>query len=198
MSLAEVLSTVGLLLIGGLSTGLTVLLNIAWNPCNVVKLPDIGGALSSSDCAELLSSGASASPAAANVVFALTLAARIEGCFFIATAVGSFYALTLPLHGRHALLLPLAVVATLAACVDGNSAGIVPFGANAAVTPEGKEGGVVLMGVWSVIATCLWIGFAGSDRTDPRFAKLVRTLQKQGQPAKQPTKDSGKGAKKTK
>ena len=102
--------------------------------------------------------------AAANLIFALSLMARIEGCFFIGTAVGCLYALTLPLFARHgssfllvlrvyfvvtfvrfshvltlgpALLLPFAVIATLCACVDGNSADILPFGRNAlVVTPQ--------------------------------------------------------------
>lgn len=126
MAIAGALSTLGLLLMGGLCAAISILLCHAWNPCNIVAMPDIAGLLTIEDCEGILqgaATGAANPTAAGNLIFALSLAARIEGCFFVGTAVGCLYALTLPLYARHVLLLPLAVFATLCACVDGNSAG---------------------------------------------------------------------------
>jgi hypothetical protein len=204
MAIAHTLSTLGLLLMGGLCAALSIILKHAWNPCNLVAFPDVGGGLTPVDCENILKGASAGWPnanAAENLIFALTLASRIEGCFFIGTGIGCFYALTLPLYARHAMMLPLAVVATLCACVDGNSAGLVPFGSNALVTPEGKVGGLPLMCLWLVIAVSLWVGFIGSERQDPRFAKIVKTAralhESQSAKAKTPAaaKPSGAGGK---
>lgn len=61
----------------------------------------------------------------------------------------------------------------------------------------GEATGLPLMCLWGAIALCLWAGFLGSERQDPRFNKLLRTLQAaQGSKAKAAKSTSAKKARK--
>merc|ERR1711937_1086677 len=153
-----IISNAGLCLMSVLCLGITLLLGHVFDIRNLVKFPDVGGLVSQRECELMFSAAAtqSAHPGAAkNLIFGLGLAGRIEAGMFLAIfATGIYTMACVPFEQRHPVHFMFAMVAIMAFCIDGNTAGIVPFGTSRWVTGEAKAGAVALMGVWSVIASC--------------------------------------------
>ena len=101
--------------------------------------------------------------AATALVFIMALAARIEAAFFFSTAVAAAYTLAaVPLVSRASMHLMLTVMSFTAMLIDGNNAGLIPFGTSRLVYPDAKIASKALMGVWSIIGLCNLVGFLSS------------------------------------
>mmetsp|Transcript_8872 Transcript_8872/g.23289 ORF Transcript_8872/g.23289 Transcript_8872/m.23289 type:complete len:182 (-) Transcript_8872:8-553(-) len=132
------------------------------NPCNMATVVDI----SPTECeASLLQwrAGASESSEATLLLYALTLAVRLEGAFFTALLLSTVFALSQPFRARSSQHLFLAVFFTLALLVHLSHYGMVPFGVNsaaiAAKKPDLMRGLTAFSAVQSVV---MWICFAAS------------------------------------
>ena len=144
-SAANVVSLVGLSLLALLGVGLTLAVGHMIDPCNMVKLPDVANALTNDECFQIISAGIKGLPKAkqgpaAEMVFGLTGATRIEGGLFLGLSIASLYAMSLPFEQRHvalAVILPIVIFPPL---VDAGHAGLVLFGANAFTTEAAKDG----------------------------------------------------------
>ena len=106
------------------------------------------------------------SSAASELIFFITLIIRVEAAFWLATAVGCFYAITLPFERRQSICLMLFVFGTLVLLIDGNHAGMIPFGGNKFVTENGKNAGFRLMATWAFILPLLLVGVLGQSAVD--------------------------------
>ena len=120
-----------------------------------------GGPLTPADAERFLAAGIKGLPkarqdAAAEYAFLLALVTRVEGNLFIALGLTALYTLSLPFKQRASLHLFGAIFATGALLMNCNHAGYVEFGANSFTTAGAKEVASGLVGLWAVVAPCLW------------------------------------------
>jgi hypothetical protein len=168
MSVTLIHSHVGLALLALFTLVLcTGVIGHCFDPCNAVAFPDVGGALSVSDCYEILSAAVKSADkdkqaAAAELVNFFTAVVRIEGALLLAMGITCLYTMSIPFEQRHPALFMMGTAAVLAGLVDASHAGLVPFGSNGMVTINGQAGGIALTGFWAIIGLCAWSGFFGS------------------------------------
>ena len=159
-------STIGLGLVGFIGLAVTFGLCHGFNPCNVVFFPDVGGSISPTECEEILTSAAKKAtekfPKSAELFFVLTLATRIEAALLGSLGAAALFAITLPLRERKTINLACALFGTFAFLIDGNHAGLIPFGRNGMVPLSARGPSIGLTAIQFLVATFNWYGFVGS------------------------------------
>ena len=202
--IASQCATLGILLLGTLSTIVAITLRTSWDPCNLVNFPEINGHMTNEECAMILRRAAAAdendnNPASQALIFIMTLGIRMEGNFWIATAVSCWYHLWTDIYKQNKndsagisttinnqqesnnnspFLLYAMVASTLCFCMEANTAGFLPyFGSSPFVTPHFQEGARPFAVVWGFISLCLCVGFFGSQKycdNDTKEQKMAK------------------------
>jgi len=170
-NIADKATTLGLLLLAIISTAVIVSFkNHSLDPCRLIHFAEVDNRLSYEDCATMLQTAAGDEKATQALVFIVTLAVRMEGCFWIGTCVACWYCLLFDRGdndsyrdaSRRAFVVYASVTSILCWSIEANTVGFLSYGSNPAlITPELRDGAKPLVFVWGLISALLWIGCIG-------------------------------------
>lgn len=171
-NIADKATTSGLLLLAIISTAVIISFkNHSLDPCRLIHFAEVDNRLSYEDCATMLQTAAGDEKATQALVFIMTLAVRMEGCFWIGTCVACWYCLLFARGNNNeryrdassrAFVVYASVTSILCWSIEANTVGFLSYGSNpAVVTPEFRDGAKPLVFVWGLISVLLWIGCIG-------------------------------------
>ena len=102
-------------------------------------------------------------PAAANMLYIMTLTSRLESACFIGMGMAAAWTLTLPFESRYPALFVFGMVGIIAMSVSLNHYGVLPFfGNNPFITDTGRDDALNIIILWTLTHAGLWTGFFGS------------------------------------
>ena len=181
-TVAWVLSGVSLLPFAAVGTIATFGTRGMHNACKLVNMPPFtDGTLTEAECGAILLSATKSAPrgkadATATLIYVMgSVILRVEGmCFAMIMTLAWYTLLFVKFEHRYPVHLAFAMFSACAILVDGNIAGIIPYGHDDGLLPTGSYGQTIsaamlpVVCLWCVMLPCHLFAFAASKGGDAK------------------------------